>query len=104
MKNVVILRHISRNGTTFVVMERLFSYENDPHRSEMTMIVKKIIRDKFVVNLQYGKFFNSVYFSRYWGTRAWSRSCENPGRWAQGAGRRAQGTRSYTQLYRPFEY
>ena len=41
MKIVVILRHISRNGSIFVVMERFFSYENDPHRSEMTTIVKK---------------------------------------------------------------
>ena len=51
MKNVVILRHISRNGTIFVVMERFLSYENDPYRSEMITIVKKI-SDKFVVNLR----------------------------------------------------
>ena len=50
MRNVVILRHISRNGTTFVVMERFLSYENDSRRSETTTIVKKI-SDKFVVNL-----------------------------------------------------
>ena len=51
MKNVVILRHISRNGTILLVMERFFSYETDPDRSEMTTIVKKI-SDKFVVNLR----------------------------------------------------
>ena len=51
MKNIVILRHISRNGMTFVVMERFFSYDNDSPRSETTTIVKKF-SDKFVVNLR----------------------------------------------------
>ena len=48
----IILGDISRNGTTFVVTERYFSYENDFYPSETITIANKL-SDKNVVNLRH---------------------------------------------------
>ena len=48
-------RNICHNGTVFVITERYFSWENNPHRSETTKIATKINNESAVI---FDKIFN----------------------------------------------